>query len=110
MAQKQKHDSDSNTGTYDALVLRLFHLSQELLGEKHGVFDRFSQEITLATQGKVHLTFNHQHPERPSLSELAYRFPMQFKERFYGMLSIAAPSVADSPWCLQTCLLSRICL
>jgi len=95
MAQKQKHDSDSNMGTYDALVLRLLHMGQELLGQKHGVFDRFSQEITLATQGKVHLTFNHQHPEQPSPAELAYRFPVQFKERFYGILSIA-PEPADS--------------
>src|SRR5256885_1552162 len=48
MAQKQKRDSDSNTGTYGPLVLRLLHIGQELLGQKHGVFDRFSQEIPLA--------------------------------------------------------------
>ncbi len=63
MAQKQKHDSDSNMGTYDTLVLHLLQMGQELLGQKHGIFDRFSQEITLATQGKVHFVLNHQPPE-----------------------------------------------
>lgn len=112
MAQKQKHDSDSNTGTYDLLVLRLLHIGQELLGQKHGVFDRFSQEITLATQGKVHLTFNHQYPEQPSASELAYRFPIQFKERFYGLLSIApdpADSLTPSIALVTASLLAQLC-
>src|SRR5258708_19774559 len=78
MAQKQKHDSDSNMETYDALVLHLLHIGQELLGQKHGIFDRFSQEITLATQGKVHFVLNHQPPDRPSPAQSAYRFPIQF--------------------------------
>lgn len=95
MAQKKKHDSASNAGSYDPLVLRLLHLGQELLGQKHGIFERFSQEITLATQGKVHFVPNHQPPEQPSPAQSAYRFPVQFKERFYGMLSIA-PDLADS--------------
>lgn len=93
-----RHDTDARIVDLDPLLLHLFRLAEELLGETQAVFDRFSQAVEFGTQGRVQLVLHRQNGARDASSNSPHRLHVQYKDRFYGMLYIASdPEHPGSP-------------
>ncbi|HZU70541.1 MAG TPA: LuxR C-terminal-related transcriptional regulator [Ktedonobacteraceae bacterium] len=88
------HDADTtNPQDYTHMILYLLNVGQSLCGQTRGVLERLCQEVALATQQRARLLLRYQRfPDvaDSSSSTMEVNFPVQFRDRTYGTVSIAA--------------------
>ncbi len=111
-----QHDADTtNPQDYTQMIAYLLNVGQSLCGQTRGVVDRLCQEVALVTQQRARLLPRHQQISDTmgsTSSTMEVSFPVQFRDRVYGTLSIAADATEPTrPALLLTVahLLAQIC-
>lgn len=99
--QPESHNNASTTNPLDyaQMIAYLLNVGQSLCGQTRGVVERLCQEVALVSQQRARLLLRHQKSsdamESPSPA-MEVSFPVQFQDRVYGTLSIAADATDPS--------------